>query len=122
MKLQVPGCVNFPEINLRTYVRQGDERGVSFIRELVPRRSIAWVARALYNEPYRATHMASKVKTEGDRVTAEHRWRWAGKDFWLTAVGRGISLPAAGGVEEHFKEHSWGFGTSHTGRLLTFRV
>lgn len=33
----IPGCIRFPEINLRFYVRHGGERAVVFIRELVPR-------------------------------------------------------------------------------------
>jgi uncharacterized protein len=39
-----PGYRDFPEINLRFYVRQGSRRGVAFIREYVPRRLIAWTA------------------------------------------------------------------------------
>src|SRR2546429_431786 len=31
-----PGYRNFPEVNLRFYVRHGEQRGVVFIRELVP--------------------------------------------------------------------------------------
>src|ERR1700712_4984831 len=51
--LPIPRHIAFPEITLRFYVRQGGERGVVFIRELVPRGAIATVARLLYNEPYR---------------------------------------------------------------------
>ena len=50
--LAIPRHIDFPEINLRFYVRHGGERGVVFIRELVPRRAIATIARLLYNEPY----------------------------------------------------------------------
>ena len=43
---------NFEEVNLRFYVRrqEGSEvrRGVVFIREMVPRRAIAFVARTFY--------------------------------------------------------------------------
>ena len=56
--LAIPGHIHFPEINLRFYVRHGGERGVVFIRELVPRRAIATVARLLYNEPYQRVPMA----------------------------------------------------------------
>src|SRR6516225_5763311 len=52
-----PGYRNFPEINLRFYVRRGDERGVVFLREFVPKRLVAWLARLLYNEPYLAAPM-----------------------------------------------------------------
>src|SRR5690242_13649205 len=59
--LAIPGHRTFEEVNLRFYVRRevaGEERrGVVFIRELVPRRAIATVARLLYNEPYRAVAM-----------------------------------------------------------------
>ena len=45
-----PGFRNFPEINLRFYVRRptpdgGAERGVVFVREFVPQRLVAWMAR-----------------------------------------------------------------------------
>ena len=44
-------------------------RAVVFIRELVPRRAIAWVAREWYNEPYRALPMRHSVLAQGrDRL------------------------------------------------------
>jgi uncharacterized protein len=52
--LRVPMHSNFEEVNLRFYVRRraGSEvrRGVVFVREVVPRRAIAFVARTFYNE------------------------------------------------------------------------
>src|SRR3954464_3011883 len=47
-----PGYRNFPEINLRFYVRHGADRGVVFIREFVPARLVAFLAKTLYGEPY----------------------------------------------------------------------
>jgi len=45
----IPFHRNFEEVNLRFYVRRKHEgvwrRGVVFIKEVVPRRAIAWVAR-----------------------------------------------------------------------------
>jgi uncharacterized protein len=47
----IPFHRDFNELNLRFYVRRlaGDEwrRGVVFVKEVVPRRAIAWIARAL---------------------------------------------------------------------------
>ena len=40
-----PGYRNFGELNLRFYLRQGEQRGVAFIREFVPQRLVAWMAR-----------------------------------------------------------------------------
>src|SRR5438034_10710429 len=45
-----PGFRNFGELNLRFYVRHGGERGVVFLREFVPQRFVAWVARGLCND------------------------------------------------------------------------
>lgn len=44
-----PGYRNFPEINLRFYVREsdGDRRGVVFVRELVKHRVVAGIARGI---------------------------------------------------------------------------
>src|SRR5262249_58326885 len=56
-----PGYRNFPEVNLRFYVRRGGERGVVFVREFVPARLVAWLARQIYNEPYTALRMSSTV-------------------------------------------------------------
>src|SRR5215831_17753645 len=39
-----PGYRNFPELNLRFYVRHGADRGVMFVREFVAQRLVAWVA------------------------------------------------------------------------------
>src|SRR5262245_39598094 len=59
--LAVPGHSNFDEVNLRFYVRRnahdGWRRGVVFVKEIVPHRAIAWLARALYNENYVALPM-----------------------------------------------------------------
>src|SRR6185437_11165669 len=50
LHVPIPFHITFPEVNLRCYVRRevGGEtrRGVVFIRELVPRAAIAFVARA----------------------------------------------------------------------------
>src|SRR5260221_10578986 len=64
-----PGFQNFLELNLRFYVRHGNQRGVVFVREFVPRRLVAWMARTLYNEPYHASRMSSRVNDETDRLT-----------------------------------------------------
>ena len=59
--LPIPLHRNFEEVNLRFYVRKKSadtwRRGVVFVRELIPRRAIALVARAFYGEPYVALPM-----------------------------------------------------------------
>jgi uncharacterized protein len=61
LHIPVPRHRNFEEVNLRFYVRRNvngeARRAVTFIRELVPRAAIAFVARRVYNEPYLALPM-----------------------------------------------------------------
>jgi uncharacterized protein YqjF (DUF2071 family) len=102
----VPGCVNFPEVNLRFYVRRGDRRGVVFVREFVSSRLIAWVARTIYGEPYRAVPMRDRVTG----ATRRYEWQWAGRWHSLAAEvsGEPVALPV-GSVEEFILEHYWGY-------------
>lgn len=80
MGLPIPFHANFQEVNLRFYVRRetGGEvrRGVVFIREIVPRRAIACVARTFYNEKYVALPMDHKIETTNQEgVAATYRWK-----------------------------------------------
>src|SRR5579859_5585269 len=74
-----PGYRDFAELNLRFYVRHGGERGVVFIREFVPQRLVAWLARVLYNEPYLAAAVTSRVEDGPALITAEYRLEWEGR-------------------------------------------
>jgi uncharacterized protein YqjF (DUF2071 family) len=116
-----PGYRNFPEVNLRFYVRAGADRGVCFIREYVPLRAVAWLAKFTYNEPYAITRMASRVADGPVDVTVEHRMTRNGRDCVLRATGRKpADQPAAG--ERFFIDHRWGFGRSRGGSATRFEV
>ncbi|MEK6248387.1 MAG: DUF2071 domain-containing protein, partial [Planctomycetales bacterium] len=81
----------FPEMNLRCYVRRGDRRGVVFIKELVPRRLIVWMARR-FGENFE--HVPMNFRVDPDKAIdqvhrlrrAEYRWNLPGKSGNLTAV------------------------------------
>lgn len=118
-----PGYRDFPEINLRFYVRQGERRGVAFLREYVPRRLIAWIARALYNEPYSYAPMRSQTTRDAERLEVFHALKVGGREHTLKVVAS--STPQddpEGSTAEFFKEHSWGYGTSRRKRLVTYEV
>ena len=118
-----PGFRNFPEWNLRFYVRHGDQRGVCFVREFVPQWTVATIARVLYNEPYCAARMSMDVKELPDALSATYTVKWAGRVHSLRAVGaRPAIRPAADSLEHWFKEHAWGFGTSRRGKLIRYEV
>src|SRR5215208_5738928 len=59
--IPIPFHVNFEEVNLRFYVKREMpaevRRGVCFVKELVPRGAIAFIARKLFGEPYESAIM-----------------------------------------------------------------
>jgi uncharacterized protein YqjF (DUF2071 family) len=118
-----PGLRDFPELNLRFYVRQREHRGVVFVREYVPLHLVAWMARAFYNEPYRAAPMSSRVIDEANRLTFELQIDCGGREHFLRAVGeKPVSRPGPDTVEHFFKEHEWGFNRSRGGLTMRYRV
>jgi len=120
-----PGFRSFPEVNLRVYVRRPDgaDRGVLFVREFVPQRWVAWLARTLYNEPYQATSMESRLEQSSDSVTVEYQWTIAGRLHVVRATADAeSSIPNADSDEAFFKEHRWGYGQTRDRRLLRYEV
>jgi uncharacterized protein len=118
-----PSFRNFPELNLRFYVRRGEERGVVFVREFVPQTFVAWMARTLYNEPYLATAMTSSVVDEPESIRVEHRLTFAGRTHTMRVVGaKPAVLPGPDTVEAFFKEHHWGYGKTRGGQTLRYHV
>jgi uncharacterized protein YqjF (DUF2071 family) len=120
LRTRVCGCVvplhqNFEEVNLRFYVhrRIGDHarRGVVFIKEIVPRRAIAAVARLVYNEQYIALpmrHRLPAVPENGGEFT--YGWKSNGRWSELGAETTGELAPIGEGSEAEFIfEHYWGY-------------
>ncbi len=112
--LPVPLHRDFEEVNLRFYVRrraeEGWRRGVTFVRELVPRRAIALVARTFYSEPYAALPMRHAVRQEESELSVAYEWRRAGhwERLAMSATGRPQDS-AADSHEEFITEHYWGY-------------
>jgi uncharacterized protein len=118
-----PGFRNFPEWNLRFYVRHGDERGVVFVREFVPQRFVAAIARLVYNEPYSAAEMTMSIEESETKVKAEYTVDYEGMKHRLHAIGRKPAItPHPEDDATWFKEHAWGYGTTRKGRVLRYNV
>lgn len=105
---------DFEEVNLRFYVRrraaEGWRRGVVFIREFVPRRAIAFVARAVYGEPYLALPMRHRIEQTANHLRVEYGWRRRGRWESLRASAEGPSRPIeTGSLDEFITEHYWGY-------------
>ena len=118
--LAIPGHIHFPEINLRFYVRHGGERGVVFIRELVPRRAIATVARLLYNEPYQRVPMTCGADPVGDGVRVWHRFA-RGSSLVVEGDSNPV-VPEVGSAAHWLTDHSLGVGRRRDGRTVLYNV
>ena len=110
----IPQVGTFEEINLRFYVirREGKsvKRGVVFIREFVPYKSVANIANRFYHEHYEVspTHHVWTKNVHEKQIS--YLWRKAGR--WNILKVHAASQPEPmpfGSFEEFIFEHYWGF-------------
>jgi uncharacterized protein len=129
--LPIPFHENFEEVNLRFYVRrrgnEGWQRGVVFIKEIVPKAAIATVARVFYNENYVALPMRHTLhlpdESASGEVAVEYGWRF--KDRWshLRVKTRGNLQPmVTDSLEQFIAEHYWGYTAQRGGGCLEYQV
>jgi uncharacterized protein len=124
----IPLHTRFEEINLRCYVRRREpdgsiKRGVVFIREFVPRRAIAWVAKRFYEEPYVAIPTRSEISSDNKTLTAKYGWKLGGRWHTLSAAGYLPPQAIAPGSEEEFlTEHYWGYTRRSDGSTSAYQV
>lgn len=119
----IPFHINFEEVNLRFYVRRETEcevrRGVVFIKEIVPRITIAATARFLYGEPYEAWKMGHTSTTE----MVSYSWQNSVISNTISIdVGENLGIPAEGSHEEFIIEHYWGYTRRGPDRTDEYKV
>jgi uncharacterized protein YqjF (DUF2071 family) len=120
--LAIPGHITFPEINLRFYVRLHGERGVVFIRELVPRPAISLVAKLVYNEPYRTVRMEHVVTDARDALHVRHRFGPRRSSLLEAIASQTGRVPEPGSAEHWLTHHDLGVGRTRDGRARSYRV
>jgi uncharacterized protein len=120
----------FEEVNLRFYVSRAMpdgtvRRGVTFIRELVPKALVASAARVAYNEPYRALPMRSEAPERPTEAPGRVAYEWHLDGAWqqvaATAVGTPL-LPPRDSEATFIAEHHWGYGRLKDGRTTEYEV
>lgn len=127
--LAIPGHCNFEEVNLRFYVRrdgpEGLRRGVVFVKEIVPRAAIAWVARTVYNENYVALPMRHAIVEEaaGEARSVAYEWRQAGRWSRLAVRTRTRpEIPPPDSAAAFITEHYWGYARQRDGGTVEYQV
>jgi len=64
----------FPEVNLRTYVRGPQGPGVTFLGELVPKYWVAWMAKRSFGEPYEKTKLWTEKRIRLGEPEVTYHW------------------------------------------------
>jgi len=111
--LPIPFHRNFEEVNLRFYVRYKDggiwKRGVVFLKEIVPKPALSFVANTIYKENYETMPMTHRWKKENNLLEVEYCWK---KEKWhsIRALAHDTLTPISNGSEAEFiTEHYWGY-------------
>jgi len=77
--LRIPKHTDFEEVNLRFYVKRFEsgkwKRGVVFIKEIVPKSAITFVANTFYKENYETRPMAHQNKLQAEVLNVAYQWK-----------------------------------------------
>lgn len=112
--VKVPGHINFQEVNLRFYVLHTladgtKRRGVVFIKEIVPKRAITFIANTLYRENYETMPMKHVWEARENELFVAYQWLkrdWHGIEVVTDLVAKEIEQ---GSEAEFITEHYWGY-------------
>jgi hypothetical protein len=140
--IPVPFHRHFEEVNLRYYIQRKTsletKRAVGFVREIVPQRAVAWMARLLFNENYVALPMDHRIDLESGPTyhafpkirepvrlegRVEYGWKEGGRRHFLAATRASEWEPLKPGSEEEFiAEHYWGYVAQRDGATVEYQV
>lgn len=112
--IPIPLLGKFEEINLRFYVKRKEEnkikRGIVFINETVPHKSVVWMANFLYNENYSC--LPTKHLFKYNLLDKSINYQWKLKNEWqeINTIIESNSNPILpNSFEEFIFEHYYGY-------------
>lgn len=124
---KIPFHVNFPEVNLRFYVKRFEnnkwKRGVVFIKEIVPKPALTFVANTIYKENYETLPM--NYKWEETETEREIEYSWKKKFDWYNfriRASREASTIKEGSETEFITEHYWGYAKVNSSLTNEYEV
>lgn len=114
MGIRFPFHTNFEEVNLRFYVKRFEDgawkRGVVFIKEIVPKPAISFVANLMYKESYATLPMRHNWEETQNERKVTYQWKKNKKwqTFTVTADLESSEIPV-NSETEFITEHYWGY-------------
>lgn len=124
--IKFPLHSNFEEVNLRFYVTHQSEnkikRGVVFVKEIVPKTMISFIANSVYKEHYETMKMQHVWDIGKSELKIGYRWKKSGwHHFNLTAENKPGEI-IAGSEEEFITEHYWGYAAKGKSNAIEYAV
>jgi uncharacterized protein len=125
--VKIPFHVNFEEVNLRFYVKRFDgkewKRGVVFIKEIVPKHAITFVANTLYNEHYQTLPMKHQMAIGDNKNTYNYSWKKNKQWHSLEVITKKEPLPILVDSEAEFiTEHYFGYTQFNANKSIEYEV
>ena len=125
--IKVPFHVNFEEVNLRFYVKRFEngewKRGVVFIKEIVPKKAITFIANTLYQEHYETQKMRHEIIENKNTNTFIYQWKNDKK--WNTVQVETKNVLTAIEVDseaEFITEHYFGYTKIDKDKTFEYEV
>ncbi|NJN34274.1 MAG: DUF2071 domain-containing protein, partial [Saprospiraceae bacterium] len=109
--VRFPFHQNFEEVNLRFYVKYKEhdihrktleKRGVVFIKEIVPKSMITFVANNVYNENYQTLKMSHEIFETDNTLNIKYLWQYQNNWNSLQVESEKAKSPALPNSEEAF--------------------
>jgi uncharacterized protein len=127
MGLRIPFHINFEEVNLRFYLTHTDvsgeqKRGVAFIREVVPKPALSYIANWLYGERYITLPMTHAWIENESRKVIQYRWRSSQWNEISVTASANASDIQPGSEEEFILEHYWGYTKISDRKTFEYKV
>lgn len=121
-----PMHTNFIEVNLRFYVRRKVDgqwrRGVVFIREIVSKRLITFIANRVYKENYMSAGLSANVNEGGDEFSVKYAVIRNGPHIFGAQAGAQAWAFQPGSKEEFITEHYYGYAKAGDNKTVEYAV
>lgn len=120
--ISVPFHQNFEEFNLRFYVKFGCKRGAVFIKEIVPKPAIAYIAKWTYREPYCYMPMKHKI-SQKEYLEIEYAFCFEKKWNTIKVIAENTTSSIIDNSKESFiLEHYWGYNKYSEDKTMEYGV
>lgn len=125
--ISIPFHKNFEEVNLRFYVKYKDsggewKRGVVFVKEIVPKPMLTFVANTIYKEKYQTLPMSHEWSIADNGLIVSYHWE-SRKQHSIKVVAEKKPRSLESGSEAEFiTEHYWGYTRVDEYKTMEYKV